>query len=227
MRVPGARGVLPMAAVGLVLALLAGCSSSGSTPRGDDDSGARVDPERSGRKGSERGGERRARSEDGPSSDTDELVRHGDATDRSPAVDASTAGETAPAPDATTAHASAHTSSHVEATPTFDARSATGARVRIVRVYRRGWVPCGVVHCVGAVLVDVVGGPRHMPAPQLVLELSCPADYGWPAGTFQPGAELTVRLYRKRQPWPRAWAREKLPSGVVTRQVAAIWPSGV
>jgi hypothetical protein len=111
-------------------------------------------------------------------------------------------------------------------TPAADLRAATGARVRVVRSDRRHWVPCGVVHCVGAVLVEVLGTTREGPAPQMVLELSCPVDFGWPREVFEPGEELTVRFYPRRRPWPRAWGAERLPAGVVSRQVAAIWPAG-
>ncbi len=84
------------------------------------------------------------------------------------------------------------------AKPVFDPTTATGFRARIVEVHnRKQWVPCGYIHSVGVLEVEVldVGDP----APHVLLFVSCPVDRSGPK--LAAGTLVEVTLYARKQRW--------------------------
>ena len=100
--------------------------------------------------------------------------------------------------------------------PSFDAQQVRAARVRIVDVPGQQRAPCGIVHSVGAIEVEVLEVGE--PPPQMILYVSCPVDVG--RGVLQVGKILDVKLHRRRQPWPKP--RIELPEGVPVRYVSSL-----
>lgn len=85
--------------------------------------------------------------------------------------------------------------------PPFDAKAVTQIAARIVDVYdRAGWAPCGVIHSVGAVEVEVLG--YATPGPRMLLMVSCPVDHH-PRSLLAVDNEVKVKLHTKRQWWPK------------------------
>ncbi len=100
--------------------------------------------------------------------------------------------------------------------PPFDPAGASHLQARIVDLYKRaGWAPCGVLHSVGAIEVEVLGHGR--PRPRMVLFVSCPVDT-LSGVNLEVGQLLDVSLYAKAQTWPKPRSyRHELPTRYVRR----------
>jgi len=99
----------------------------------------------------------------------------------------------------------------------FDPTTATTARVRIVAVHRdRSWTACGVIHSTGAIEVEVLEVGE--PAPRMILIISCPTDFGH-RELLEVGTVLQVKLFTRRQRWPRPAIDRKLPPELPRRYV--------
>ena len=84
--------------------------------------------------------------------------------------------------------------------PTFDPAAATEATVRVTKIVDVGGPPCGVLHSVGAIEVEVLGVGE--PPPPLGLYVSCPADLQ-PKGMLEVGRVLRSTMHVRKQPWPK------------------------
>lgn len=83
----------------------------------------------------------------------------------------------------------------------------------------RGWAPCGVIHSVGMIVVEVL--EVEEPAPRMALILSCPADMRR-VRPIQVGKVLEVTLHARRQPWPKPTVAP--PEGLPVRYVLGLAP---
>lgn len=83
--------------------------------------------------------------------------------------------------------------------PAVDLTTVRQATVTVTKVVDPGGPPCGVLHSVAAVEVDVLG---VRPPSALALYVSCPADLR-PRDMLQVGRTLDVTLHAKRQSWPK------------------------
>lgn len=96
----------------------------------------------------------------------------------------------------------------------FDASTLERFDARIVDLHdRAGWAACGVIHSVGAVEVELLDHfDPSIPAPHLVLFVSCPADVPNRAQLYD-GAKVQVTLHARAQRWPKPIGdyREDLP----------------
>lgn len=101
------------------------------------------------------------------------------------------------------------------AEPSFDPLTAEAARVRITKILADG-PPCGIVHAIGLIEVEVLDAGD--PPPTMALYISCPADVG--RGVLTVGNVVRVKFHKRRQSWPRP--RTKLPPELPTRDVKAI-----
>lgn len=102
----------------------------------------------------------------------------------------------------------------------FDPLASTEVDVRITRILDKGQGPCGVLHSVGALEVEVLGAGE--PAPTLILYVSCPNDVAFNR-MIAVGASVHVTLHAHRQSWPKP--RVELPEGVVVRYVRSMDPA--
>lgn len=103
----------------------------------------------------------------------------------------------------------------------FDAASVTTLRAKIIAIpNRESWVPCGYVHSIGALEVEVLDVGE--PPPAMILLISCPVDLGLGRGLqgqrLEVGATIVVSLHAKDRPWPRVG---RLAKELPRRQVAA------
>ncbi len=99
----------------------------------------------------------------------------------------------------------------------FDPLTAMEFQARIVDLYEHaGWAPCGILHSVGAIEVEVLG--HGDPGPHMVLFVSCPADM-LSAVKLEVGEVLQVSLHAKAQTWPKPPRvyRDDLPFRYVKR----------
>lgn len=103
--------------------------------------------------------------------------------------------------------------------PTFDATTISEIDARIVTVYDDHWSACGVIHSVGAVVVEVLGVGE--PRPQMVLFISCPVDAGR-YKLLEAGKQVTVELHAKKQGWPRP--PDAFPKDLPVRYVKTLSP---
>lgn len=104
----------------------------------------------------------------------------------------------------------------------FDAKTATAAKVRIVAVHRdRTWTACGVIHSTGAIEVEVLEVGE--PAPRMILILSCPSDFGH-REHLAVGTVVEVKLFARRQRWPTPAIDGKLPPELPRRYVDTMTP---
>ncbi len=91
----------------------------------------------------------------------------------------------------------------------------TAIRFKIVAIpNRKDWVPCGVMHSIGALEVEVLDVGE--PPPRMLLLVSCPADMR--RVKLAVGETLTATLHRRKQPWPGV---RGLPADLPRRQVAS------
>jgi hypothetical protein len=127
--------------------------------------------------------------------------------------------EPAPEPDPAPAPVSAPDSApDPDPTPTFDPKTVPEIEARVVSLLQRtGWSPCGVIHSVGAIEVEVLGVGE--PAPHMILFVSCPADFGH-RELLVEGKRVAVTLHARRQMWPRPAAR--LPDDLPVRYVKSM-----
>jgi len=100
--------------------------------------------------------------------------------------------------------------------PSFDPLTARAARIRVVVVHDRYWSPCGIIHSVGAIEVEVLDAGE--PPPRMLLHISCPADVGH--DVLAVGKILDVELHAREQPWPRPTG--ELPEHLPVRYVASL-----
>ncbi len=84
--------------------------------------------------------------------------------------------------------------------PAFDGTTIEEADVVITEIVDAGGPPCGVLHSVAAIEVEVLGFGD--PRPRIGLYVSCPADLQ-PRGMLTVGKRLRVVLFAKRQGWPK------------------------
>ncbi|MFV8754086.1 hypothetical protein ACNOYE_26370 [Nannocystaceae bacterium ST9] len=112
----------------------------------------------------------------------------------------------------------------VEPTPvaTFDPNTALEFRARIVEVHnRKNWVPCGYIHSVGALEVEVVDVGE--PPPRVLLFVSCPVDrHGGPR--LEAGTLVEVTLHARKQSWPSVGG---LPKQLPRRYVKSLTEPGL
>ncbi len=102
-------------------------------------------------------------------------------------------------------------------TGAFDAATVAVVRARIVVIpNRKSWVPCGGMHSIGALEVEVLEVGE--PAPRLVLMVSCPVDGKRHGSGLTVGATITATLHARKQSWPGV---RGLPEGVPRRYVAS------
>jgi hypothetical protein len=103
--------------------------------------------------------------------------------------------------------------------PTFDGATIESVDATVVEVLAAGAGPCGILHSVGALLVEVHGAGD--PHPRLVVYVSCPADIPH-RGLLEAGQRVHIDLHARKQSWPKPPA--KLPEGVPVRYAKKLQP---
>lgn len=104
-----------------------------------------------------------------------------------------------------------------KATQVVDLLKIRKARARIVALFDVRGPPCGVLHTVGAIEVELLD--LGEPAPRLGLYISCPTDLQ-PHGILEVGRVLDLRFHKRKQSWPRPVKRP--PENLVLRYVSSI-----
>lgn len=79
----------------------------------------------------------------------------------------------------------------------IDPATVEAVDVVVVNILDPGGPPCGILHSVAAIEVEVVGG-----GPTLGLYVSCPADLR-PRGMLTVGEHLHAELFAEPQRWPK------------------------
>lgn len=104
--------------------------------------------------------------------------------------------------------------------PTIDLATTTTLRARIVAIpNRKQWVPCGIIHSIGALEVEVLDAGEA--PPRMLLLLSCPVDGHRNHPKLEVGATISVSLHRRKQPWPSV---QGLAKDLPCRQVESFLP---
>lgn len=97
-----------------------------------------------------------------------------------------------------------------------DLKTVSALRFKIVAIpNRKHWVPCGLMHSIGALEVEVLDAGE--PPPRMLLLVSCPTSVR--GVKLEVGETMTATLHRRRQPWPGVHG---LPPELVRRQVASL-----
>ena len=100
----------------------------------------------------------------------------------------------------------------------IDLATVAAVRAKIVAIpNRKSWVPCGILHSIGALEVEVLDAGE--PPPRMVLLVACPVPMH--GRKLEVGATVSVKLYARKQRWPAVGG---LPKELVKRQVAEFVP---